>query len=169
MRVLRSKRDPRPLIERISGLEGQETTPSPHSSLSAFKGDVHQEKATPTPSEIKEDLSCFPPSPPEIEGVRVIVFEAANPSQSQINATIALCKAIISYKVANPEANDHVYVVTEVLNTFIKAMAEHDVSVPLPITHQEYNHIAHLTYISSFTDDIAPYLVEELKPKTLLE
>ena len=58
LRVLRSKRDPRPLIERIGGLGGAETTPSPCSSLLVFKGDVCQEKATPTPSEIEEDLSC---------------------------------------------------------------------------------------------------------------
>ena len=66
-------------------------------------------------------------------------------------------------------ADDHVYVVTEGLDTFIKAMAEHNKSVPLPITHQEYNHIAHLTYISSFTDTIEPYLIENKRPKTLLE
>ena len=92
-----------------------------------------------------------------------------HPPQSQINDTIALCKAITNYKAANPETNDHIYVVTEGLETFIKAMAEHDASVPLPITHQEYNRIAHLTYISSFTDDIAPYYDDEARPKTLLE
>ena len=48
-------------------------------------------------------------------------------------------------------------------------MAEHDESVPLPITHQEYNRIAHLTYIFSFTDTIEPYLVKNERPKTLLE
>ena len=55
------------------------------------------------------------------------------------------------------------------MNTIIKAMARHDESVPLPITHQEYNRIAHLTYISSFTDAIKPYICENERPKTLLE
>ena len=157
LRALRSERDPRPLIERIGELGEPEITPSPCSSLSALEGDVRQEKADPTPSEIEEDLSHFPPSPPEIEGVRISVFEAVYPPQSQINDTIALCKAISSYKAANAEAADHIYVVTEGLETFIQAMAEHDGSVPLPITHREYNRIAHLTYIPSFTDLIDPY------------
>ena len=170
LRALRSERDPRPLIERISKLGEPEITPSPCSSLLALEGDVHQEKATPTPSEIEEDLSCFPPSPPEIEGVKISVFEVVHPPQSQIDDTIALCKAIVSYKVANPEAQDHIYVVTEGLETFIKAMAEHDGSVPLPITHQEYNCIAHLTYIPSFTDLIDLYYTRnEEKLKTLLK
>ena len=72
--------------------------------------------------------------------------------------------------MANPDAADHVYVVTEDLETFIQAMAEHDGSIPLPITHREYNRIAHLTYIPSFTDCVDPYYMEEkTKPKTLLE
>ena len=175
LRALRSEVDPRPLIERISGPEGQEITPSPCSpsprdSLSAFEGNVHQQTASPTPDEIEEDLSHFPPSPPnKIEGIRVQVFEATLPPCSQINATITLCKAIVSYKKDNPMADDHVYVVTEGLDTFIKVMAEHNKSVPLPITHQEYNCITHLTYISSFTDAIEPYLIENKRPKTLLE
>ena len=84
LRALRTERDPRPLIERISRPEGQETTPSPrspshHNSLSAFKGSVHPQTASPTPDEIEEDLSCFPPSPNEIKGVRVEIFEATLP------------------------------------------------------------------------------------------
>ena len=75
----------------------------------------------------------------------------------------------MDYKEDNPATDDHIYVVTEGLDTFIKAMAEHDESVPLPITHQEYNRIAHLTYISSFTDAIEPYHVANKRPKTLLE
>ena len=135
-----------------------------------FKGNVRQQTASPTPDEIKEDLFCFPLSPSdEIEGVRVQVFEATLPPCLQINATIALCKAIVSYQRDNPTADDHVYVVTEGLDTFIKAMAEHDESVPLSITHQEYNCIAHLTYISSFTDAIELYIIENKRPKTLLE
>ena len=40
----------------------------------------------------------------------------------------------------------------------------------LPITHQEYNRIAHLTYIPSFTDLIDLYYTRnEEKPKTLLK
>ena len=114
LRALRLEVDPRLLIERISRPEGQETTPSPcspspHDSLSAFKGSVRQQTADPTSDEIKEDLSHFPPSPPdEIEGDRVQVFEATLPPHSQINVTIALCKAIISYKEDNPTADDHV-------------------------------------------------------------
>ena len=140
------------------------------SSLLAFEGNVRQQTVSPTPNEIEKDLSHFPPSPPdEIKGIRVQVFEATLPPRSQINATIALCKAIISYKEDNPMADDHIYVVTEGLDTFIKVMAEHNKSVPLSITHQEYNCIAHLTYISSFTDAIKPYFIENKQPKTLLE
>ena len=51
----------------------------------------------------------------------------------------------------------------------IRAMANHNDSIPLPITNQEYNRIAHLTYISSFTDAIEPYLIENEQPKTLLK
>ena len=122
------------------------------------------------PDEIEEDLSCFPPSPPdEIEGIRVQVFEATLPPRSQINSTIAICKVIVSYKEDNPGEDDHIYLVTEGIDTIVKAMAGHNESVPLPITHQEYNRIAHLTYISSFTDAIEPYICENERPKTLLE
>ena len=170
LRALRSEVDPRPLIKQISRPEGQEITPSPHSSLLAFEGNVCQQTASPTPNKIEEDLSCFPPSPPdEIKGIRVQIFEATLPPCLQINAIIALCKAIVSYKEDNLTADDHIYVVTEGLNTFIKAMAEHNESVPLPITYQEYNCITHLTYISSFTDAIKPYTIENKQPKTLLE
>jgi hypothetical protein len=41
----------------------------------------------------------------------------------------------------------------------IRAMAEHQVNMPLPITVSKYNAIAHLTYVSAFTDLIEPYLV----------
>ena len=122
------------------------------------------------PDEIEEDLSRFPPSPPDkIEGIRVKVFEATLPPRSQINSTIAICKAIISYKEDNPEGDDYVYLVTEGMDIIIRAMARHNKSVPLLLTHQEYNRIAHLTYISSFTNAIEPYIRENKRPKTLLE
>jgi hypothetical protein len=40
----------------------------------------------------------------------------------------------------------------------IATMAEHQANLPLPINVSEYNAIAHLTYISTFTDLIEPYL-----------
>jgi hypothetical protein len=40
----------------------------------------------------------------------------------------------------------------------IHTMAKHRVDLPLPVTVSEYNAIAHLTYISAFTDLIEPYL-----------
>jgi hypothetical protein len=40
----------------------------------------------------------------------------------------------------------------------ITTMAEHQANLPLPVTVGEYNAIAHLTYISTFTDLIEPYL-----------
>ena len=40
----------------------------------------------------------------------------------------------------------------------ITAMSNANVAKPLPITNREYNHIAHLTYVSTFMDKIAPYL-----------
>jgi hypothetical protein len=55
----------------------------------------------------------------------------------------------------------------------ITAMAEHQPSLPLPITVGEYNTIAHLTYISAFTDLIEPYLAHvvsvEDEPPSLLQ
>ena len=75
----------------------------------------------------------------------------------------------MSYKADNPDANNHIDMVTEGLESTIRAMAKYNESVPLPITHQEYNCIAHLTYISSFTDAIEPYLIENERPKMLLE
>jgi hypothetical protein len=40
----------------------------------------------------------------------------------------------------------------------IQAISEHSVDLPLPITLGEYNAIAHLTYISAFTNIIEPYI-----------
>ena len=59
------------LLERISGPEGQESTPSPQSSLLGFEGAVshytphHSPTPTPTLSEVEVDLAHFPPSLPE--------------------------------------------------------------------------------------------------------
>ena len=144
---------PRTLLERISGASKPESVTS-HSP--AAEGDT-------------DDKVSSPPHSYEIEGVKVDLYEAEHPPLHQINATINLCRAIIKYKEDNPEADDHVSVVTEDLGTFIRAMAKHDSSVPLPITHREFNRIAHLTYITSFTDAIEPYIFEVEWPKTLLE
>jgi hypothetical protein len=55
----------------------------------------------------------------------------------------------------------------------ITAMSEHEPSMPLPITVGEYNAITHLTYISTFTDLIKPYLAHavllENEPPSLLQ
>jgi hypothetical protein len=55
----------------------------------------------------------------------------------------------------------------------ITAMAEHQANLPLPITVGKYNAIAHLTYISAFTDLIKPYLAHavtmEDEPPSLLQ
>jgi hypothetical protein len=55
----------------------------------------------------------------------------------------------------------------------IKTMAEHSADLPLPITIGEYNAIAHLTYISAFTDLIESYLAQvvtmEDEPPSLLQ
>jgi hypothetical protein len=55
----------------------------------------------------------------------------------------------------------------------IHAMAEHQADLPLPVTVSEYNAIAHLTYISAFTDLIEPYLAHavtmEDEPPSLLQ
>jgi hypothetical protein len=55
----------------------------------------------------------------------------------------------------------------------IRAMAEHWVNMPLPITVSEYNAIAHLTYVSAFTDLVKPYLAHavtmEDEPPSLLQ
>jgi hypothetical protein len=55
----------------------------------------------------------------------------------------------------------------------ITAMADHQVNLPLLITIGEYNAIAHLTYISAFTDLIEPYLAHvvtmEDEPPSLLQ
>jgi hypothetical protein len=55
----------------------------------------------------------------------------------------------------------------------ITTMSEHSADLPLPITVGEYNAIAHLTYISVFTDLIEPYLVKAVKqedePPSLLQ
>jgi hypothetical protein len=62
---------------------------------------------------------------------------------------------------------------TDALMIVIETMAEHQVSLPLPITVEEYNAIAHLTYISALTDLIEPYLAQviqlEDEPPSLLQ
>src|SRR5947208_2585068 len=47
----------------------------------------------------------------------------------------------------------------------IEVMAEHQANLPLPVTIGEYNAIAHLTYVSAFTDLIKPYLTHVVTPE----
>jgi hypothetical protein len=55
----------------------------------------------------------------------------------------------------------------------IETMAKHQANLPLPITVEEYNAIAHLTYILAFTDLIELYLASAVKmedePPSLLQ
>ena len=55
----------------------------------------------------------------------------------------------------------------------ITAMSNADATRPLPITNSEYNCIAHLMYMSAFTDKIKPYLEDAVReigpPSTLLQ
>jgi hypothetical protein len=128
---------------------------------------------SPTPSEIDRDLALFPPSPPESEEIQHIEYKAALPQPDQINGTIALCWAICCYWVMNMNLSPIMMGSTNDLMTPIAAMAEHQASLPLPITVSEYNAIAHLTYISAFTDLVEPYLAHvvtvEDKPPSLLQ
>jgi hypothetical protein len=48
----------------------------------------------------------------------------------------------------------------------VTAMANVKVTDPLPITNGEYNAIAHLSYISAFTNCIKPYISESLDAPT---
>ena len=97
------------LLERISSPEGQENTPSPQSSLSGFEGAVshytshHSPTLTPTPSKVKADLAHFPLSPPESDTLQAEILEATQPPRGQIDATVALCKAIFYYKRDHPD------------------------------------------------------------------
>ena len=167
-----------PLLERISGPSNLAHTPSPQSSMSGFEGAVSRYKDTtaspsPTPSQIDEDLACFPPSPADSEVVHTQIIEATEPPPDQINGTIALCKAILRYRQAHPELSEFMEACTGDLMISITAMSNADVSRPLPITNSEYNRIAHLTYVSAFTDKIEPYLKDAVQesgpPPTLLQ
>ena len=131
--------------------------------MSGFEGAVsHYENASaspsPTPSQIDADLACFPPSPANSEVVRYQIMEATNPPPDQINSTIALCKAILHYQQAYPELSEFMEACTGDLMISITTMSNADATCPLPITNGKYNCIAHLTYVSAFTDKIEPYL-----------
>jgi hypothetical protein len=118
---------------------------------------------SPTPSEIDRDLARFPPSPPESEEIQHVEFEATVPPREQINGIIALCQAIHRYQVMNNPLSPIMTRSTNALMIPIETMAEHQASLPLPVTIGEYNAIAHLTYISAFTDLIEPYLADMVK------
>ena len=165
------------LLERISSPEGQESTPSPQSSLSGFKGAVsrytphHSPTPTSTPSEVEADLARFPPSPPESNNLQVEIQESTHPPHSQIDATVALCKAIFYYKRDHPD-NEQMNAWTNDIMVPILAMKETNSTLPLPITNVEYNRIVHLTYISTFTDKIEEYIdlaMQDARPPSLLE
>jgi hypothetical protein len=130
---------------------------------------------SPTPSEIDRDLAQFPPSPPESTAeAQHVELKAALPPNEQINGTITLCQAIRRYRVmSNGSPSPIMMRCTDHLMIPIETMAEHRASLPLPITIGEYNAIAHLIYISAFTDLIEPYLAHavmmENEPPSLLQ
>ena len=168
---------PPTLLERISGPEGQENTPSPQSSLSGFEGAVsrytphHSPMPTPTPSEVEADLARFPPSPPKSATLQAEITESTHPPRSQLDATVALCKAIFYYKRDHPD-NEQMNAWTDDIMVPILAMKETNSTLPLPITNAEYNRIVHLTYISAFTDKIEEYIdlaMQDVRPPSLLE
>jgi hypothetical protein len=139
-----------------------------------FEGELlPPDEPSPTPSEIDRDLTCFPPSPPESEEIQHIKFEAAVPPAEQINGTITLCRAICHYWAMNRHLPDIIARSMNDLIIPITTMSEHHANIPLPITVGEYNAIAHLSYISAFTDLIKPYLVNTVKqedePPSLLQ
>ena len=131
--------------------------------MSGFEGAVsHYEDASaspsPTPSQIDADLARFPPSPADSEVVRHEIMEATASPPDQINGTITLCKAILCYQQAHPELSEFMEACTGDLMISVTAISNADTAHPLPITNGKYNRIAHLTYVSAFTDKIKPYL-----------
>ena len=100
-------------------------------------------------------------------------MEATAPPPDQINGTITLCKAILHYRQAHPELSEFMEACTGDLMISITAMSNADATRPLPITNGKYNRIAHLTYVSAFTDKIKPYLEDAVReigpPPTLLQ
>jgi hypothetical protein len=144
------------------------------SSMSGLEGELPPlAEPSPTPSEIDRDLACFPPSPLESEEIQHNELESAVPPREQINGTIALCRAIHHYRVMNNPLSPIMTRSTNNLMIPIETMAEHQASLPLPITVEEYNTITHLTYILAFTDLIEPYLAHAVKmedePPSLLQ
>ena len=134
--------------------------------MSGFEGAVNHYETnspSPTPSQIDADLAHFPPSPADSEVVRYQIMEATAPPPDQINSTIVLCKAILQYCQRNPELSEFMEACTGDLMISITAMSNADVTRPLPITNGKYNCIAHLTYVSAFTDKIEPYLEDTIK------
>jgi hypothetical protein len=147
---------------------------STSSSMSGPEGELlPPSEPSPTPSEVERDLARFPPSPPESEATQHIEYEAITPQIDQIRGTIALCQAIRRYRAMNVDLSPIMTRSTNNLMIPITAMAEHQANRPLPITVSKYNAIAHLTYISAFTDLIEPYLAcavsMEDEPPSLLQ
>jgi hypothetical protein len=93
------------LLKRLSIPEDQGSRPSTCSSMSAFKGTLHQPVASPshTPSEIDADLAHFPLSPSDSTAHQYELLKAINPPEEQINGTITLCHAILRYQQRHPE------------------------------------------------------------------
>ena len=150
-----------PLLERISSPSGLVHTPSPQSSMSGFKGAIscyEPASPSPTPSQIDANLGCFPVSPPDSKVICYQIMEDTAPPPDQINSTITLCWAILCYRQSHPKLSEFIEACTVDLMVSITAMSDADVTHPLPITNGKYNCITHLTYMSTFTDKIAPYL-----------
>jgi hypothetical protein len=99
------------------------------------------------------------------------MIEAIFPPKDQINGTITLCCAILRYQQWHLELLKEMTDWTEHLMVSIQAMSKHSADTPLPITLGEYNAIAHLTYIPTFTDLIKPYIAVTMEetPPTLLQ
>jgi hypothetical protein len=105
--------------------------------------------------------------------IQHIKLEAVVPPPDQINRTITLCYTICCYRAINRHLPAIMARSTNDLIIPITTMSKHHVDLPLPITVGEYNAIAHLTYISAFTDLIETYLVNAVKqedePPSLLQ
>ena len=159
--LLNSHADIHSAFKRISSPSSLAHTLSPKSSISGFKGAVSRYEPaspSPTPSQINANLAQFPPSSANSEAIHYQIIEDTAPPLDQINGTIALYKAILQYHQSHPELSEFMEACTGDLMISITAMSNANVAKPLPITNREYNHIAHLTYVSAFMDKIAPYL-----------
>ena len=99
------------------------------------------------------------------------ILESTHPPRSQIDATVALCKAIFYYKRDHPD-NEQMNAWTDDIMVLILTMKETNSMLSLSITNAEYNRIVHLTYISTFTNKIEEYIdlaMQDACPPSLLE